>query len=88
MLLQARASLEEKNTNLQDKITRLREEVRNSENRRSNLEQDIRRLNQEQNDIIRKLSIAEASLDVATKVNESYNVQKASLFPDYCLNQI
>lgn len=66
--MQARASLEDKNNNLQDNITRLREEVRNSENRRSNLEQDIRRLNQEQNELIRKLSIAEASLDVASKV--------------------
>ena len=66
--LQARGSLEDKNNTLQDTIGRLREEVRNSENRRSNLEQDIRRLNQEQNDLIRKLSIAEASLDVAQKV--------------------
>lgn len=66
--LKARNNLEEKNNNLQDTISRLREEVRNSENRRSNLEQDIRRLNQEQNELIRKLSIAEASLDVVSKV--------------------
>ncbi|XP_060576517.1 uncharacterized protein LOC132733823 isoform X22 [Ruditapes philippinarum] len=74
-----RASLEEKNTNLQDTITRLREEVRNSENRRSNLEQDIRRLNQEQNDIIRKLSIAEASLDVAAKARDHLEQERLAL---------
>ena len=80
MFKQARATLEEKNSTLQDTITRLREEVRNSENRRSNLEQDIRRLHQEQNDIIRKLSIAEASLDVASKVIKDFLVLQFVMF--------
>lgn len=80
MFGQARAALEEKNSTLQDTITRLREEVRNSENRRSNLEQDIRRLHQEQNDIIRKLSIAEASLDVASKVIKDFLVLQFVMF--------
>ena len=70
--LQARASLDEKNNSLQDTITRLREEVRNTENRRVNLEQDLRRQNQDQTDLIRKLSVAEASLEVAQKVALSH----------------
>ncbi|XP_052779650.1 ankyrin repeat domain-containing protein 26-like isoform X20 [Mya arenaria] len=74
-----RASLEEKNQNLQDTISRLRDEVRNSENRRSNLEQDIRRLNQEQNDFIRKHSMAEASLDVANKAREQLEQERLAL---------
>ena len=40
----------------------------NVENRRSNLEQDLRRMNQEYNEMVRKLSVSEATLEVALKV--------------------
>ena len=60
--------MEEKNATLQDTISRLKEEVMNVENRRSNLEQDLRRMNQEYNEMVRKLSVSEATLEVALKV--------------------
>lgn len=61
-------SLEEKNSSLMDASSRLREEVRNSEARRTQLEQELSRLNRDYNDLIRKLSVAEASLEMAQKV--------------------
>ena len=70
-IFQARATLEEKNNTLQDTISRLKEDVRNADNRRNNLEQDLRRLNQEYNEMVRKLSVAEATLEVALKVSDN-----------------
>ena len=73
-IFQARATLEEKNNTLQDTISRLKEDVRNADNRRNNLEQDLRRLNQEYNEMVRKLSVAEATLEVALKVGKNVDV--------------
>ena len=68
-MFQAKLTLEEKNLTLQDSISRLKEEVRNGENRRNSLEQDLRKLNQEYNEMVRKHSVAEATLEVALKVS-------------------
>lgn len=61
--------LEDKNLSLNDTISRLREDVVSSESRRTSLEQDLRRLNQDHTDMIRKLSVAEATLEIANRVS-------------------
>lgn len=65
---QSRAALEGENASLTETITRLQEDINNSENKRSTLENDMRHLNKEQNDFVKKLSHAEASLELVQKV--------------------
>lgn len=66
--LQSRVMLEEKNLSSNETISRLREEISGSESRRVSLEQDLRRLNQDHTDLIRKLSVAEATLEIGNRV--------------------
>ena len=53
---------------LTETVTRLREDLRNSDNRRLTLEADLTRLNHQLNDMIKKMSRTEAALEVAEKV--------------------
>ncbi|KAK3608359.1 hypothetical protein CHS0354_030820 [Potamilus streckersoni] len=75
-------TMDEKTLNMNETISRLREDLRNSENRRSTLEQDIWKLNQENHDMIRKLSLAEASLEMASKAKESLEQERQHLKMD------
>ncbi|CAL1526232.1 unnamed protein product [Lymnaea stagnalis] len=61
----AKATLEEKNNNLVEQVARLKEEVRGAEAKRVTLEQDLKRLQEEHNALIKKLSQTEASLQIA-----------------------
>ncbi len=71
--LQSRGALEDKNTMLTETVTRLREDVHAADSRRQAVEQEQRLLHQEIADTTRKLSVAEASLEVANKVIECNN---------------
>ncbi|XP_021371833.1 ankyrin repeat domain-containing protein 26-like isoform X2 [Mizuhopecten yessoensis] len=75
----SRLSVEERNSSLTETSSRLREEVRNSDARRSQLEQELNRMNRDYNDLIRKLSVAEASLEMALKSKESLEHDKGQL---------
>ena len=67
--IKARLNLEERNSSLSEQVSRLKDENRNLESRRSNLEQENQRLNREYTDMFKKLSVAEASQEVSSKVN-------------------
>ena len=67
-MTQAKASLEEKNSTLLETVARLKEEARGSETRRAGLEADLRRLQEEHSDLVRRAASAEASLQVASRV--------------------
>ncbi|KAL3853519.1 hypothetical protein ACJMK2_017054, partial [Sinanodonta woodiana] len=75
-------AMDEKTFSLNETISRLREDLRNSENRRSTLEQDLWKLNQENHDMIRKLSLAEASLEMASKAKEGLEHERQHLKMD------
>ncbi|XP_033746660.1 ankyrin repeat domain-containing protein 26-like isoform X4 [Pecten maximus] len=75
----SRLALEERNSSLTETTSRLREEVRNSEARRTQLEQELNRMNRDYNDLIRKLSVAEASLDMAQKSKDSLEQDRGQL---------
>ena len=68
MYFQARSSLEDKNVALNETIQRLRDDLRNAENRKSAVEQELRQAQNQLNDLQRRLSVAEATLEVAHKV--------------------
>lgn len=55
-------------------MARLKEEAKGSEVRRSTLEQDLRRLHDEHSDMVKKLSHAEASLQIALKVHSFFSL--------------
>ncbi|XP_064604354.1 trichohyalin-like isoform X2 [Liolophura sinensis] len=64
----SRSDLEEKNSSMSELVVRLREELRNSDNKKMSLEQELRHLNQDHNDTLKRLSSTEASLEVTQKV--------------------
>lgn len=70
----ARLNLEERNSSLSEQVTRLKDENRSLEGRRGNLEQDNQRLNREYTDMFKKLSVAEASHEVSSKVTDKLHV--------------
>ncbi|XP_071083099.1 ankyrin repeat domain-containing protein 26-like isoform X2 [Haliotis cracherodii] len=72
----SRAALEGENASLTETITRLQEDINNSENKRSTLENDMQHLNQEQNDFVKKLSHAEASLELVQKMKEQIEQER------------
>ncbi|XP_046330977.2 ankyrin repeat domain-containing protein 26-like isoform X3 [Haliotis rufescens] len=72
----SRAALEGENASLTETITRLQEDINNSENKRSTLENDMRHLNQEQNNFVKKLSHAEASLELVQKMKEQIEQER------------
>lgn len=61
-------NLEERNSTLSEQVSRLKDENRNLESRRNNLEQENQRLNREYTDMFKKLSVAEATHEVSSKV--------------------
>lgn len=67
--IKARLNLEERNSSLSEQVSRLKDENRNLESRRSNLEQENQRVNREYTDMFKRLSVAEASQEVSSKVN-------------------
>ncbi|XP_059152667.1 ankyrin repeat domain-containing protein 36C-like isoform X2 [Physella acuta] len=75
----AKTSLEEKNSNLIEQVARLKEEVRGSETRKVTLEQDLRKLNEEHNAIVRKSSETEATLHITLKAKEQAEQDRARL---------
>ena len=64
----ARTTLEERNASLNENLIRIREELRSVEGRKTSLEQDLRRSQNDLTDLSKKCSIAEASLEVANRV--------------------
>ena len=52
-----------------EQVARLKEEVRNGESRRTQLEHELRRLHDEHSDMVKKLSHAEASLQMTARVS-------------------
>ncbi|KAL5013267.1 hypothetical protein ScPMuIL_007537 [Solemya velum] len=75
----SRVMLEEKNLSSNETISRLREEISGSESRRVSLEQDLRRLNQDHTDLIRKLSVAEATLEIGNRTKDQLETEKAHI---------
>ncbi|XP_035827373.1 ankyrin repeat domain-containing protein 26 isoform X1 [Aplysia californica] len=75
----ARASLEERNTSLVEQVARLKEEVRSGETRRATLEQELRRLHEEHSDMVKKLSHAEASLQMTMRSKDQLEQERAQL---------
>nr|KAI8735551.1 ankyrin repeat domain-containing protein 26 isoform X1 [Biomphalaria glabrata] len=75
----AKASLQEKNSSLIEQAARLKEEVKAAELRRSSLEQDLKRLQEEHNSLVKKLSQTDASLQIALKVKEQAEQERMSL---------
>ncbi|CAG5117917.1 unnamed protein product, partial [Candidula unifasciata] len=78
----AKASLEEKNGHLLEQVARLKEEVRGSETRRVTVEQDLRRLQDEHNEMVKQLSQTEASLQIALKTKEQLEQERTQLKMD------
>ncbi len=66
---QARSVLEERNASLNENMVRLREEMRAMETRKTSLEQELRHAQAECTEINKRLSIAEASLEVTSRVS-------------------
>jgi len=69
--LQNQASLQEKNSALTESVIHLKEELRNVDNRRLQVEADIRTVQAELAETQRKLNIADASLHVQSKASIS-----------------
>ena len=65
---QARTSLEERNASLNENLVRVREELRSVESRKTTLEQELRHAQNELTDMSKKCSVAEASLEVSSRV--------------------
>ena len=65
---QARAAIEERNTALQETVSRLKEDLHASDSRKSSLEQEMRHLQAELADTQRRLTVAEATNDVTDRV--------------------
>ncbi|KAK6177564.1 hypothetical protein SNE40_015641 [Patella caerulea] len=74
-----KSALEDKNMALSESVTRLREELRNSDNRRSTIEQDLRKLTQDHTELIKKLSSTEANLTVAITAKEHLDFERGQL---------
>ena len=61
--------MEEKNTMLNESVMRLRDECRDLETRRSNAETELRRAQMDLADAQKRVSVAEANLEVSQKVS-------------------
>ncbi|BFZ10588.1 hypothetical protein BsWGS_13626 [Bradybaena similaris] len=75
----AKASLEERNSHLLEQAAQLKEELRGSESRRIVVEQNLLRLQDERNDMVKQLSQAEASLQIALKTREQLEQERTHL---------
>ncbi|XP_023931713.1 ankyrin repeat domain-containing protein 26 isoform X5 [Lingula anatina] len=75
----SRGALEEKNSSLNETVSRLREEVRASDSRRILLEQEMRHLQQEMTETSKKLTTTEANLEVTVKIKEHAEAEKTRL---------
>ncbi|XP_046574115.1 ankyrin repeat domain-containing protein 26-like [Haliotis rubra] len=75
----SRAALEGENATLTETITRLQEDLNNSEKKKSTIESDMQSLNQEQRDTVKKLSHAEASLEQVHKMKEQIEQERNHL---------
>lgn len=64
--------LEERNNSLMEQVQHLKEESRNSENRRNTLDTDLRRLQSQHAEVTHKLSFAEAQLQLMQKVYTAF----------------
>lgn len=65
---QARLVLEEKNAHLNETVMQLRETVRDMEARKSGADQEFGRLQLDLSEAQKKLSVAEASIEVSHRV--------------------
>ena len=69
LTVQTRSAIEDKNTMLTENVARLKDDLRSADSRRTALEQEARQLQSEVSDAHRRLSVAEASLEVANRVS-------------------
>nr|XP_054752318.1 myosin-2 heavy chain-like isoform X2 [Lytechinus pictus] len=72
----ARTIWEEKHSNMADTMTRVKEDFRQSEHHRQLREQELRQIQQELTEALRKQSIAEANLEIRKKALEDQQRDK------------
>ena len=76
---QTKAMLEERNNSLVEQVHRLKEELRNAENRCNTLDTELRRLQSQHMEVTHKLSFAEAQLQLIQKVYTSFTYSSTLL---------
>ena len=67
-------ALEDRNASLNETVMRLRDDIRDLDTRRTSAEQELRRAQMEVTDAQKKLSVAEASLEVSSRVSSCLHI--------------